>query len=86
MEEDAAKSAIIQNLKDAGCKEDVIKRFMNYAMEGKLKQQLKLLAKHRCLLLDEIHEEQKKIDCLDYLIYKMKKQVSYVQRLKEYCM
>lgn len=73
MEEDAEKLVIIQNLKDAGCEEELIKRFMLYDMEGKLKEQLKLLAKHRCLLLDEIHKGQKKIDCLDYLIYNMKK-------------
>ena len=32
---------------------------------------LSLLAKHRRFLLDCYHADQKKIDCLDYLIYKM---------------
>jgi hypothetical protein len=31
-----------------------------------------LLKKHRNSLLDKIHEDQKAIDCLDYLFYRIK--------------
>ena len=40
-----------------------------------LKMLIKSLQCHRCCLLDKLHEEQKKIDCLDYLIYTLKKQM-----------
>ena len=33
---------------------------------------LELLARHRAALLDEVHKSEKKIDCLDYLIYRIK--------------
>lgn len=33
---------------------------------------LVLLEKHRKKLLDAVHENQKKIDCLDYLIYQVR--------------
>ena len=35
--------------------------------------QLKLLAGYRFSLLERIHEEEKKIACLDYFIYQIKK-------------
>ena len=33
---------------------------------------LELLARHRAALLDEVHRCEKKIDCLDYLVYRIK--------------
>jgi hypothetical protein len=35
-------------------------------------KQMVLLKKHRNSLLDKIHEDQKAIDCLDYLLYRIK--------------
>ena len=34
---------------------------------------LRLLTAHRRHLLDTLHQEQKRIDCLDYLVYQMRK-------------
>ena len=62
---------LIMNLKDAGCDEELIKKYNN----DDLKMLIKSLQCHRCCLLDKLHEEQKKIDCLDYLIYTLKKQM-----------
>ena len=50
---------------------DSIKKYNN----DDLKMLIKSLQCHRCCLLDKLHEEQKKIDCLDYLIYMLKKQM-----------
>ena len=66
--------AIIQNLKDAGCDEDKIKIFINDIREEKISDGLKLLYIHRRSLLDHLHEKQKQIDCLDYLVYQFEKQ------------
>lgn len=66
--------AIIQNLKDSGCGENTIKAFVNNFNDKKFSEGLKLLEAHRRILLDELHKEQKQIDCLDYLVYKMKKE------------
>lgn len=65
--------AIIQNLKDAGCSPDTISDFMEDMEVGKTAEGLKLLAVHRRSLLDQLHEEQKRIDCLDYLVWQMEK-------------
>lgn len=64
---------IIQNLRDAGCEEATIQDFMDYLHCGKYTVGEKLLEKHRRCLLEDLRAEQKKIDCLDYLIYVMRK-------------
>lgn len=66
--------AIIQNLKDSGCGENMIETFVNNFNDKKFSDGLKLLEAHRRVLLDELHKEQKQIDCLDYLVYKMRKE------------
>ena len=63
---------IIENLEDAGCDEALRQQFSALWFAGDQKGQLRLLTGYRRLLLDEIHESQKKLDCLDYLIYTMK--------------
>lgn len=70
----SCKEEIIQNLKDAGCNEDVIQSFMDKLQSGKYLQGIQLLQKHRCGLLDNLHKEQSQIDCLDYLLFMIKKQ------------
>lgn len=68
-----SSESIIQNLKDAGCDSETIKNFMEDLQKGKEASGLKRLAAHRKNLLDSLHREQKCIDCLDYLVYQMKK-------------
>lgn len=63
-----------ENLLDAGCDTELIERFMALTGQGKEREALALLAKHRKHLLDCCHAEQKKIDCLDYLVYQIKKE------------
>ncbi len=71
--ESSYDEAIIQNLIDAGCDKTVIAAFVEDIHAEKISEGLKLLAVHRRSLLDELHKEQKRIDCLDYLVYKMEK-------------
>ena len=73
MNSESNENAIIQNLKDAGCNQDMITAFINDLKEGYIDDGMKRLAAHSRLLLEELHREQKQIDCLDYLVYKMKK-------------
>lgn len=67
------EEALVQNLQDAGCKAEQVKQFLALRDAGDLKGQMKLLRGQRDCLLDEVHMEQKKIDCLDYLVYQMEK-------------
>lgn len=65
--------AVVQNLKDAGCDTGTIARFLSYEKEGKIREQLELLSVHRKQLLDNVHRDEKRIDCLDYLVYQLGK-------------
>ena len=64
---------LIRNLKDAGCQEEEIQRFLQLGQEGKRREQLRLLSMHRAALLDQLHVSQRQIDCLDYLVYQIGK-------------
>lgn len=66
-------ASILQNLKDAGCSEKTAEQFFELKVKGKIESQLKLLSKERSVLLQNVHVSQKKLDCLDYLIYCLKK-------------
>ena len=68
------REAVLQNLKDAGCTPDIIARFMTCQDAGKTKDSLRVLATQRAVLLDEVHASQAKLDCLDHLIYKLRKE------------
>ena len=56
-----ADPLLIRNLKDAGCTERDIQRFLQLEQEGK----------QRAALLDRLHVSQRQIDCLDYLVFQM---------------
>ncbi len=62
-----------QNLVDAGCSKDLIETCMELAKANKWKRLLPLLAKQRINLLDLVHDGQKQIDCLDFLVYSINK-------------
>ena len=64
---------IIENMKAAGCPESDIQSFVHCYESGELKKGMKIISNCRKDILDRIHEEQRKIDCLDYLEYQIKK-------------
>ncbi len=63
-----------QNLLDAGCGADMIRRCMNLAGKQERGELLRVLSHHRRELLDLVHQSERQIDCLDYLVYQIKKQ------------
>lgn len=67
------KVAVRQNLRDAGCPSEAIEKYMLLGEEDKAAEQAALLAGHRAALLLALHESQRKIDCLDFLTFKMAK-------------
>lgn len=64
------KEEMIDNLQACGCDEQMICDFMSCS--DKKKDQL--LNKQRRALLDQLHSYQKKIDCLDYMRWQMRKE------------
>ncbi len=59
-------------LEDAGCGPELAEQLEALRSAGRQKEQLRLLGEYRRLLLDRIHAEQKKLDCLDYLVWSVK--------------
>lgn len=64
--------ATARNLADAGCDEQMIQKFFSLRSNGCRNEQYRLLYAQRACLVERMHDFQRKIDCLDYLIYKMK--------------
>lgn len=70
------EKSIVQNLIDTGCGQSFISEFMEDFRKDNISKELKLLEAHRRSLLNNLHKEQKRIDCLDYLVYQMTKENS----------
>lgn len=62
-----------QNLLDAGCGADTVRQCMDLAQRREDAELLRLLSRHRRELLDAVHQNEKRIDCLDYLIHQVEK-------------
>ena len=64
---------IHQNLIDAGCDQQTTERCMAFVEKERLSDMVPILAKYRRAMLDTLHKDQKQIDCLDYLLYLIKR-------------
>lgn len=62
-----------QNFIDAGCDMEIVQQCMELAQKERIEEMKRILTHHRRALLDRVHAEQEKIDCLGYLFYKMEK-------------
>lgn len=67
------RGLVLQNLLDAGFDSNFAEECARQILDGNARFVLSALGKHRKELLDEVHTNQKRIDCLDYLIYKIEK-------------
>lgn len=71
MTEQTDARALRDNLKAAGCDAKTTERFLQLETAGERREQLRLLAAHRQRLLDRVHREERRISCLDYLVYQL---------------
>ncbi len=69
-----AKGILYQNLLDAGCSEKEIQQCMLCAEKGAQQALCSLLEKHKQNLNSKVHKTQEKIDCLDFLLHKVRKE------------
>lgn len=65
--------SIYQNLIDAGCDAQTTEQCMACVKEKRIAEMIPVLSKHRASLLESVHIGQRKLYCLDFLIYKIKK-------------
>ncbi len=76
MEEIPAERAfrIRRCLADAGCTPEQIARFLALEQQQDRRAQYRLLARQKAALLEALHCQQYKIDCLDHMVYIMRRQ------------
>lgn len=65
---------LVQNLKDAGCGSQTIETVCRLYRNGQVQEAVKTLRKYRCSLMDSLHESQGRVDCLDFLVWRMEKE------------
>ena len=66
---------MIQNLEDAGCTSETIMEVCRLYDNGRFQDAVKTLRKHRCTLMDRLHESQERVDCLDFLVRRMEQAI-----------
>ena len=64
-----------QSLADAGCDPETIGTVCMLYDSGQTREAVRVLRRHRCTLMDELHESQSKVDCLDFLLRNIHKKV-----------
>ena len=67
----------MQTLKDAGCTRDMVRCYCELEGQDKrraliCKDQIKLLYTRRKEIVDELHEREEELACLDYLLFALK--------------
>ncbi|XOQ51919.1 MAG: Fur-regulated basic protein FbpA [Succiniclasticum sp.] len=65
---------IYQNLLDAGYTKSHAARFMTYVNSDDIESQQRDLAVKRTRILEKLHQENRHLECLDYLLYELEKQ------------
>jgi len=65
---------ILESLTDMGCDEKEISFMKKMYEEGDTDTLLRDLRKCRCHLMDELHDSQKKVDNMDFLIRQIQKE------------
>lgn len=76
------RGLLIQNLEDAGCDKELTQKCLGLAKNENLSELLKILSAYKQQLLSVVHVKQKEVDCLDYLIYSIKKNESQMRNMR----
>ena len=64
---------MIDNLADAGCTKHDAEIAGELFKNGQTDELIQFLKKCRCSLMDEMHESQRKVDCMDFLIRRVER-------------
>ncbi|MBO6046217.1 MAG: hypothetical protein J6P61_00535 [Erysipelotrichaceae bacterium] len=65
---------LLLNLESSGCSIQSAIEIRKLYEAGHLDDALLMIRKHRCSLMDDIHESSRKVDHLDFLIRHMQKE------------
>ena len=64
---------MIDNLADAGCTKHDAEIAGELYKNGQADELIRFLKKWRCGLMEEMHESQRKVDCMDFLIRRVER-------------
>ena len=66
-------ASVLENLRDAGCDDGMIEHYREIAANDGAggPALIRLLTPYRKALLDALHADQVKLDCLDYLLFQL---------------
>ena len=67
--------AVKRDLLDAGCGEQTAALVEQLYLAGRLPDALHAMRAVRCDLMEALHQCQRRVDCLDYLIRKAEKEI-----------
>ena len=70
------RERLMQGLADAGCSKGASTIICSLYEAGSYKEMIHQMRKQRCELVDEMHESQRKVDRMDFLIRAQKKQIN----------
>jgi hypothetical protein len=70
------KRDVKENLLDAGCSERSAQAVERLYNSGAFSDALHQMRRLRCDLMDELHQSQRRVDCLDYLIWQTEKELN----------
>lgn len=73
------RSCFLNNLIDAGCEEELIKKCEMLKNNHQTNELILTLTKHKQKLLKILHENANQIDCLDFLIYEIKNENKIIE-------
>ncbi len=71
----SVKEQLIQGLSDAGCSVKTVERISTLYEAGSYDEMLHQMKVQRCMLIDEMHKSQRKVDRMDFLIRDQEKQM-----------
>lgn len=69
------EKAVKSNLLDAGCSDHSAAFVDRLVQAGRLSDALHEMKVIRCDLMEALHQSQRRVDCLDYLIRKTEKEI-----------
>ena len=70
------KEQLLQGLSDAGCSTETTERIGVLYESGSYDEMLRQMRMQRCRLVDEMHESQRKVDRMDFLIRNQEKRIN----------
>lgn len=63
-----------ENLRAAGCGEEFIGEFQRVMAQGTARERERMLETQRRCILGKLHEDQKKLECFDYLCHRLRQE------------